>query len=126
MIRIQLPIEAAGADRERSLPEPDVAVLTERKSEYQKRHPRGDELVLVVEVSDTTAAFDLSRKAVIYANARVPEYWVLDIPRRQLVVHRQPEGPTYRLRQLFFEADTVSVEGRTETIRVSDLLPDRT
>jgi Uma2 family endonuclease len=125
LIRIQLPIEASGADRERSLPEPDVAVLAEPKPDYHKRHPRGDELVLVVEVSDTTAGFDLTRKAVLYASAGVPEYWVLDLTRRMLVVHRRPDGSTYRLLQLFSEADTVSMEGRSDTLRVSEILPDR-
>jgi Uma2 family endonuclease len=104
-IQAQLPIEASGGDRERSLPEPDVAVLAEPKPDYSKRHPRGDELLLVVEVSDTTAGFDLTRKAALYANAGVPEYWVLDLTRRMLVVDRRPDGSTYRLIQLFSEAD---------------------
>ena len=125
LIRIQLPIEASGADRERSLPEPDVAVLAEPKPEYHRRHPRGDELLLVVEVSDTTTGFDLTRKAALYAGAGVPEYWVLDLTRRVLVVHRRPDGSTYRLAQLFSEADTVSMEGRSESVRVSEILPDR-
>ena len=43
-VQIQLPIEVAPEDRERSSPEPDVAVLAEAKVEYQRRHPRGDEL----------------------------------------------------------------------------------
>jgi Uma2 family endonuclease len=124
-VQSQLPIEAAVADRERSLPEPDVAVLAEKKSAYQKRHPRGDELLLVVEVSDTTASFDLTRKAALYAAAGVPEYWVLDLTRHVLVVHRRPDGSTYRLLQLFSEADTVSMEGRSDTVRVSDILPDQ-
>jgi len=125
LIRIQLPIEAAGADQEYSLPEPDVAVLAEFKPDFHKRHPRGDELRLVVEVSDTTAAFDLSRKAALYAAALVPEYWVLDLVRRILVVHRHPDGSTYRLMQLFSEADTVSLENSSDLIRVSEILPDR-
>jgi Uma2 family endonuclease len=125
-IRVQLPIEASGADRECSLPEPDVAVVAEMKPAYQNRHPRGDELLLVVEVSDTTATFDLTRKASLYATAGVPEYWVLDLTRRVLVVHRRTGGPTYRLAQLFSETDTVSMEGRGDTVRVGELLPDRT
>jgi len=124
-VQSQLPIEAAGADRERSLPEPDVAVLAEPKPDYHKRHPRGDELLLVVEVSDTTVSFDLNRKAALYAAAGVPEYWVLELTRRVLVVHRRPDGSTYRLAQLFSEADTVSMEGRGETVRVSEILPNR-
>lgn len=124
-VQEQLPIEAAGGDLERSLPEPDVAVLADNKPEYEKRHPRGDELLLAVEVSDSTAAFDLGRKAAIYANARVPEYWVVDLPRRMLVVHRNPDGPTYRLVQLFSAADTVTMADRTEVLNVSEILPEK-
>src|SRR5882724_11601926 len=123
-VQMQLPIEASRGDRERSLPEPDIAVA-EPKGEFKKRHPRGDEVLLVVEVSYTSVAFDLSRKAVLYAGAGVREYWVLDLVRRMLVVHRQPDGSTYRLIQLFSEDDTVSMEGRRETIRVSEILPSR-
>jgi Uma2 family endonuclease len=125
LIQVQLPIEVAAGDRERSLPEPDLAVLQEIKPDFDERHPRGDELLLVIEVADTTATFDLSRKVALYASAGVREYWVLDLPRRMLVVHRQPFGSAYRLIELFSEGDTVSLENRAETVRVSDLLPAR-
>jgi len=123
LVRVQLPMEASGKDRERSLPEPDFAVLKDRKPEFHQRHPRGDELLLVVEVSDTTARFDLSRKAELYAAAGVPEYWVLDLQRRMLIVHRQSDGAIYRLQQLLSERDTVTIEGRSESLRVADILP---
>jgi Uma2 family endonuclease len=123
VIRVQLSIEASGDDRETSEPEPDIAVLAEMKSEYQRRHPRGNELLLVVEVSDTTRAFDLGRKAMLYASAGVAEYWVLDLNRRMLVVHRQPDGEQYRLIQMFAEEEMVSMQGRTETVKAGDLLP---
>ena len=80
-VQMQLPIEASPADRRRSLPEPDLAVLAQNRLEFAKRHPRGDELLLVIEVADTSVAFDLSRKAVLYGAAGVPEYWVLDLTR---------------------------------------------
>jgi Uma2 family endonuclease len=124
-IRVQLSLEAAGEDRDISVPEPDVAVLAEWKAEYQSRHPRGDEFSLVVEVSDTRLAFDLSRKSAIYARAGVPEYWVLDLVRRLLIVHRQPEGALYRLVQTHSEDDIASIEGRTESVKVAELLPRR-
>jgi Uma2 family endonuclease len=79
--------------------------------------------MLVVEVSDSSAAFDLSRKAALYAEAGVPEYWVLELGRRRLVVHRQPDGAEYRLRQFFSEPDTVTLENRAENIPVTQLLP---
>lgn len=125
VVRVQLSILASGEDRETSVPEPDLAVLAEMKSEYQHRHPAGNEMRLVVEVSDTTRAFDLSRKAVLYAKSGVPEYWVVDLTRRMVVIHRQPDGEQYRHIQMFAEDELVSMEGREERIRVGDLLPDR-
>jgi Uma2 family endonuclease len=124
-IRVQLPIETAGEDRERTLPEPDVAVLVERKAEHQERHPGGDELILVVEVADTSVSFDLSRKAILYAKSGIPEYWVLDLVRRLLVVHRQPDGIRYRHIHIYSEDDFVYMEGRDEKVRVGNILPNR-
>ena len=109
-VRIQLPVEAAGDDRESPL-EPEVAVPAANKGGYQRHHPRGYALLLAVEVSDSTAGFDLTRKAAIYANAGVREYWVLDLPHRLLAVHRNPDGPVYRLVQLFSAPDAATMEG---------------
>lgn len=120
-VQIQLPVEAAEDERELSLPEPDVAVLAEWKTEYQDRHPYSHEILLAVEVADTTARFDLTRKAILCARAGVREYWVLDLARRLLHVHRQPEGPLYRDIHIYSENDAVSMEGRSETVRVGDL-----
>jgi len=66
-------------------------------------------LLLIIEVADTAAAFDLQRKAVRDAKAGVPEYWLLALGRRRLAVHRQ--------------SDTVTPEGRTEKIQVAELFP---
>ncbi len=123
LIRVQHPMEAAPGDRERSLPEPDVAVLRERNIEHRSRHPRGDEMLLVIEVSDTTTAFDRSRKAKLYARAGVAEYWVLDLNGRMLVVHRETDGTQYRQMFLHGPEEAVSVPGRSESIRVADILP---
>lgn len=123
-VQIQLPMEAAEDERKLSLPEPDVAVLAEWKTEYQNRHPYGHETLLAVEVADTTTRFDLTRKAIMYARAGVREYWVLDIVRRLLNVHQQPEGTLYRDIHIYSENDTVSMEGRSKTVRMGDLLPN--
>jgi Uma2 family endonuclease len=122
-IQVQLLMEAAEDERKLSLPEPDVAVLAEWKTEYQDRHPYGSEILLAIEVADTTTRFDLTRKAIMYARAGVREYWVLDLARRLLHVHRQPEGALYRQIHIYSEDDKVSMEGRSETVRMGDLLP---
>jgi Uma2 family endonuclease len=122
-IRVQLPLEVSGPDRETSLPEPDVALLAERKPEYRNRHPRGDEVLLIVDVADSSAGLDLSRKVTLYAAAGVPEYWVVDLMRR-MVVHRRPDGGLYRRVELLGVADSVRLEGRPESIPVSKIVPD--
>ena len=124
-LRGQVPIEVAAADQERSSPEPDVAVLVEAKPEYQLRHPRGDELLLVVEVADTSAQFDLTVKARLYARAGVPEYWVLDIASRWLVIHRHPVDGEYRQVTRLSEQESISLSGggATSTVVISQLLP---
>ena len=55
----------------------------------------GDELVLVVEVADTSLRYDVTGKRDLYARAGVPEYWVLNIKGRKLIVHRNPKQGKY-------------------------------
>ena len=100
-LSVQLPIEVSEQDRQRSEPEPDIAVLRASLPEYRQRHPRGDELTLIVEIADSSSRFDLTTKAALYARAGVPEYWVLDLTRRILVIHRHPAKGAYgRVEQL--------------------------
>jgi Uma2 family endonuclease len=125
-VQVRAPIEVASEDQERSAPEPDVAVLAEVKPEYQLRRPRGDELLLAVEVADSSSQFDVTIKAGLYARAAVPEYWVLDIANRWLVVHRHPLDGEYRQVTRLGEPETVSVDyGATHGVVISQLLPAR-
>ena len=121
LVRVQLPMQAGGADRDRSVPEPDVAVLKERKPDFRHRHPRGDELLLAVEVADSSAAFDLTRKAEIYANSGVPEYWVIDLPRGLVVRQREPRNGKYEVAEAFAPGSAVPIGN--EFIPVDEILP---
>jgi Uma2 family endonuclease len=71
-------------------PEPDVAVVAGRNLDYARQHPTVAQLRLVMEVSDTTASYDLGRKAFEYAAAGVAHYWVLLVAERVLVTMREP------------------------------------
>ena len=120
-VQVQQPIEAAPAERERSLPEPDLSILPEEKDDYRRRHPRGDELLLAVEVADTTVRYDATTKRDLYARAGVPEYWVLDIPGRRLIVHRGLTQDHFEQIEMLPESAVVSAGGMQ--IPLSDLLP---
>jgi hypothetical protein len=75
--------------------EPDVLVVKRRDDDYAQSHPTPADTLLVIEVSDSTRAFDLGRKAELYARFGVAEYWVVDLVARHVRVHRDPEGDAY-------------------------------
>ncbi len=75
-----------------SMPEPDLAVLALPKAKYMKQLPRPDDVLLVIEVSDTSLHDDLNRKLPLYARYGIPEAWVVDIPHQKIITARDP-GP---------------------------------
>src|SRR5205085_11511702 len=70
-------------------PEPEVAVVVGSERDYVGSDNRADAL-LVIEVSDTTLAFDRGRKARRYARAGIADYWIVNLPDRRLEVYRNP------------------------------------
>jgi Uma2 family endonuclease len=76
-----------------TLLEPDVVVLPK---DSMIREMRGPDLLLVIEVSDSSLSYDLRVKAPLFASHGVQEYWVVDAVRQTIRVHRQPEGGLYR------------------------------
>ncbi len=105
-----------------SQPVPDVAVVTGTRDDYDD-HPTT--AVLVVEVSDTSLSLDRNRKAQVYAQAGIADYWIVDVNHRQLEVrrHPNPEGGYSEVRVLH-DADTVApLAAAHVSIAVKDLLP---
>lgn len=75
--------------------QPDFAILRPRLNRDPELVPQPDECVLVVEVADSSASFDGTVKSGLYASAAIPEYWILDLPRSRVIVHRGPAGGRY-------------------------------
>lgn len=75
-----------------SEPEPDIAILRSRADFYTTAHPGPTDVLLLIEVADTSLAYDLSTKVPLYARHGVPEVWVIDAATRQTRVFRQPIG----------------------------------
>lgn len=106
-VMVQLPIEAGPRDSKWSQPEPDLAVLANEGVNLSARHPDGHELALAVEVADSSVRHDANRKRDMYANAGVPEYWVLNINARRLLVFRNLQNGAYAESLVLSEADIV-------------------
>lgn len=119
-VRVQGPL-ALGPDSE---PEPDVAVVRGGPRDYRDHHPTGQDAVLVVEVADASLRFDRERKGKVYAAARVPEYWVVNLESRVLEVYREPEQGRYTSCLVYGPGDAVApLFSPRAHIAVADLLP---
>ncbi len=73
-----------------SEPEPDIAILRPRADFYMTAHPGAADVLLVIEVADTSLAYDLGTKVPLYARHGIPEVWVIDAATRQTRVFRRP------------------------------------
>ena len=89
-------------------PQPDLALLRARPDFYASATPTPVDVLLLVEIADTTLRTDLGRKARIYASGSVSEYWVVDLNNRVLYVHRSPSGATYTERRVLAPGERVA------------------
>jgi Uma2 family endonuclease len=123
-VQSQLPIQVANDEAQYNQPEPDCAVLAQPASAYATRHPEPNDLLLVVEVSDSTLDFDQTVKAGLYARAGITDFWIIDLVHRRLLIYRDPQPEGYQDVIPYTEEAQVSPLARPDaTIRVSDLLP---
>jgi len=91
IIDVQNPVVLGRHDA----PQPDLAVLKRRADGYP-RHPRARDILLVIEVADTTLAYDRDVKIPLYARAGIPEAWLVDVGADAITAYRGPGPDGYR------------------------------
>ena len=122
--RFQLPIRLLGSDRDSSEPEPDAVVLSRPASDFLDATPEASDVCLAIEVSDSTLRFDRSTKAALYARNLIPEYWIIDIERRQVYMHRTPGPAGYADVMVFSASEQIATLARPDApVAVADILP---
>lgn len=89
-----------------SVPEPDLALL--RPHSYRRANPRPEDILLVVEVAETSLRYDRTDELALYASAGIPEYWVVSVDGEWLEVHRLPEGDGYAEARRLHGDDTIA------------------
>ncbi|WP_448575734.1 Uma2 family endonuclease [Thermomicrobium sp.] len=108
---------------DRSLPQPDLALLRPRADFYARSGPGPADVLLLVEVSDTTLAYDRDIKVPLYARAGIPEVWVVDLAGGQVLVFRTPMQDGYRDSQVHRPGDRISPQAFPDiSLAVDDLL----
>ncbi len=110
--------------------EPDVRVARGTRRQYLDRHPGPADVALVVEVADTSLERDRGWKKQIYARARIPVYWIVNLIDRQVEVYTDPTGPAdepdYRQHREYGVGETLPlvIDGReVAPVAVAELLP---
>ena len=92
IVRVQNPVLLD----DYSEPQPDIALLKRRDDFYRHAHPRPEDVLLVIEVSDSTLAFDQKVKVPLYARAGIPEAWVVNLVEESIEVYSDPAGGEYQ------------------------------
>jgi Uma2 family endonuclease len=92
---------------ERSEPQPDIALLRPGP-QFPRVHPQPEDVLLIIEVADTSLAIDRFRKAPIYAGAGIVELWIVNLNGETVEVLRQPSVGGYASAELFSRGQSVS------------------
>lgn len=120
LVRTQDPIQLDDF----SEPEPDLAIVKGTILDYADHHPRPSDVYLVVEVADSTLKQDCEIKDKLYAQAKIADYWVVDLKNRQLHVFRDPTPTGYTSHLILTEPHQVSpLAFPALTITLASILP---
>lgn len=101
---VQNPVQLS----ERTEPQPDVILLKTRADYYSTAHPTPSEVLLLIEVADSSIDYDKDVKIPIYARSGIQEVWIVNLPENCLEVYRQPTTNGYSLTLRFWRGEEVS------------------
>lgn len=97
IVRIQNPVILSDL----SEPQPDISIVRYRDDFYKDSLPNGSDVLLIIEVSDSSVEFDRSRKTPKYASAGIPEAWLIDLEGERIEVNSMPKETTYGLVRIY-------------------------
>jgi Uma2 family endonuclease len=118
-VRVQNPIRLD----EWNEPQPGVTLLRVRADFYTSGHPTSEDILLVVEVADSSAQFDRRVKLPLYARKGIPEIWLVDLRRETMAVHRDPAPDGYRTSTVLRRGDRIApVAFPDREIAIADIL----
>ena len=118
VVRVQSSIDLGD-----SRPEPDIAWL--QPGRYSARRPRPADVLLIIEVADSSLSDDLGEKASLYAEFGITEYWVVDAPGRRIHVHRHSDRERYQDITQFTAEQTIAPTCKSSaTLVLSDLFAE--
>jgi Uma2 family endonuclease len=106
ILSVQDPIQL----NDYSEPQPDLAILQYRDDFYAQAHPVADDVLLVIEVPDTTVDYDRDEKLPRYAHANIAEAWLVDVNNFTVEQYIHPRNGKYLVKQLLERGDTITAQ----------------
>jgi Uma2 family endonuclease len=122
-VRTQQPVALTGAAGLNE-PEPDLSIAAGNEESYAGRHPGPRDLSLVIEVADSSLSLDCGRKLVLYREAGIPEYWVVNLRDDVVEVFRDPDAAEWREHEQLSRGQTLQakVGDAAVTVEVDEIL----
>lgn len=121
IVRVQGPVRL----NKHSEPEPDILLLKPVKDFYAPNHPLASDVLLLIEVADSSLSYDRDFKLPLYANSQIEEYWIVDLAANQVEVYRSPANSIYKNRKILTPEDGIAPLAFPEhTIEVRNLIGD--
>ena len=91
-----------------SEPQPDLLVLKQRRDDYSSAHPQVDDVLLLIEIADSSLAFDRGTKRDLYARFGIGEYWVIDLNSRRTLVYLCPVDGAFQRSREYLAGDCIT------------------
>lgn len=110
IVSIQNPVRL----NDLSEPVPDIVLLKYRSDRYRRHMPTAEDVLLLIEVADSTIPYDRRVKRPLYAQAGIPEYWLMNLVDNVIEVHRRPEGDSYTEMFTVYQGDVIAAEAFPE------------
>ncbi len=118
IIRVQNPINLS----QYSMPEPDISVLKLKDDFYSRSHPAAADIYLLIEVSDSSYPYDKQVKLPAYAQAGIPEYWIVNLEKKEIEAYHTPENNTYKEMDLIALDQSIIFHAFDAQIQVESIL----
>lgn len=106
-----------------SEPEPDLALLAKHPTTYFDALPTANDVVLIIEVADTTFLYDTTNKMELYANAGIPDYWVVDIENVRIFTFSNLVDGAYQRSETYHAKEVVQFQELR--FAVNDIIPQK-
>ena len=105
-----------------SEPEPDIMLLKPQDDFYASAHPQPEDVYLLIEIADSSVRIDQEVKLPVYASAKVPEVWIVNLPEQQVEVYRSLMNNHYQAKEVAKGVQTITVPHFMLSITAQDLL----